>query len=53
MLESGGRALKQVDAVIDHAIAEKRIVGTVVLIAYDGKVVYRRAAGLANREARR
>ncbi len=52
MLESGGRALKQVDAVIDHAIAEKRIVGTVVLIAYDGKVVYRRAAGLANREAR-
>jgi CubicO group peptidase (beta-lactamase class C family) len=43
----------RLDAVIDQAIAEKRIVGTVVLVAKDGKVVYRRAAGLADREAGR
>jgi CubicO group peptidase (beta-lactamase class C family) len=52
MLEPGGPALGRVDAVIEAAIAEKRVVGAVVLIAYDGKVVHRRAAGLANREAR-
>ncbi|MCP3138104.1 serine hydrolase domain-containing protein [Pyxidicoccus xibeiensis] len=48
------RALQaRVDGVIDRALAEKRIVGTVVLIARDGKVVYRRAAGAADREAGR
>ncbi len=52
MLEPGGPALSRVDAVIDAAIAEKRVVGAVVLIAYDGKIVHRRAAGLNNREAR-
>ncbi len=52
MLEPGGPALSRVDAVIDRAIAEKRIVGTVVLISHDGRVAYRRAAGLANRETR-
>ena len=52
MLEPGGPALRRVDAVIDAAVAEKRVVGAVVLIAYDGKVVHRRAAGLSNREAR-
>jgi CubicO group peptidase (beta-lactamase class C family) len=41
----------RVDAVIDQALAEKRLVGTVVLIARDGEVVYRRAAGYADREA--
>ncbi len=44
-------ALKQkVDAVIDQAIAENRIVGAVVLVARDGKVVYQRAAGLIDKE---
>jgi CubicO group peptidase (beta-lactamase class C family) len=43
---------KRVDPVIDKAIADQ-IVGTVVVIARDGKVVYRRAAGLADREAKR
>ncbi|WP_029009644.1 serine hydrolase domain-containing protein [Azospirillum halopraeferens] len=43
----------RLDAVIDRAIAENRIVGTVVLVARDGRVVYRRAAGLADREAGR
>lgn len=43
----------QLDAVIDQALAEKRIVGTVVLVAKDGEVIYRRAAGFADREAKR
>ena len=47
-------ALKaRLDPVIDRAIAEHRLVGTVVLVARDGKIVYRRAAGLADREAKR
>jgi CubicO group peptidase (beta-lactamase class C family) len=40
----------RLDAVIDRAIEEERIVGTVVLVAEDGQVVYRRAAGWADRE---
>lgn len=43
----------RIDAAIDRALAEKRIVGTVVLVAQDGRPVYRRAAGLADREAGR
>jgi CubicO group peptidase (beta-lactamase class C family) len=42
-----------IDAAIDRALAEKRLVGTVVLMAQDGRLVYRRAAGLADREAGR
>lgn len=38
------------DAVIAKAIEEKRIVGTVVLVAYKGQIVYHRAAGHADRE---
>lgn len=41
----------RLDAVIDRALEEQRIVGTVVLVARDGEIVYRRAAGLADREA--
>jgi CubicO group peptidase (beta-lactamase class C family) len=44
---------RRVDAVVDLAIAEERIVGAVVLVARGGEVVYRRAAGLADREAKR
>jgi len=43
----------RMDAAIDRAIAERRIVGTVVLVARDGRLVYHRAAGLADREAKR
>ncbi|MBY5544372.1 beta-lactamase family protein [Rhizobium leguminosarum] len=39
-----------VDAAIASALEEKRLVGTVVLIARDGEIVHRRAAGLADRE---
>ncbi|CDN47298.1 serine hydrolase domain-containing protein [Neorhizobium galegae] len=40
-----------IDAAIDSALAAKRLVGAVVMIARDGEIVYRRAAGLADREA--
>lgn len=39
------------DDVIDRALTEQRIVGTVVLVSHNGELVYRRAAGLADREA--
>lgn len=40
-----------VDAVVNRAVADKRVVGAVVLVSRHGEVVYRRAAGLADREA--
>lgn len=46
-------AFRLADAVIDRVLDEQRLVGTVVLIARDGEIVYRRAAGFADREARR
>ena len=39
------------DAVINRAIADKRIVGTVVIVMQNGKEVYRRAAGIVEGEA--
>jgi hypothetical protein len=41
----------QIDSVIEAALTEHRIVGTVVLIARDGEVVYENAAGFADRES--
>jgi CubicO group peptidase (beta-lactamase class C family) len=43
---------KRLDAVIDKAIAEQQVVGVVAMIARDGKVVYARAAGFADREGK-
>ncbi|KGR98358.1 serine hydrolase domain-containing protein [Burkholderia sp. ABCPW 111] len=43
----GGR----LDAAIDAALTERRVVGAVVLVARRGELAYRRAAGLADREA--
>ena len=40
----------RLDAVVDRALAENRIVGGVVLVARDGALVYRRAARPADRE---
>jgi CubicO group peptidase (beta-lactamase class C family) len=51
--ESSEALGKTVDAVIDQAIADGRIVGAVVLVAQDGKLVYQRAAGKADKEANR
>jgi CubicO group peptidase (beta-lactamase class C family) len=39
-----------IDAAIDAALADKRIVGGIVLVMQDGKIAYGRAAGLADRE---
>jgi CubicO group peptidase (beta-lactamase class C family) len=47
------RISKDVDGAIERALTEQRLVGTVVLIAQDGKLLYHRAAGLADREERR
>jgi CubicO group peptidase (beta-lactamase class C family) len=41
----------RVDRQIDRALAEHRIVGTVIVIAHDGKIVFHRAAGFADRES--
>jgi CubicO group peptidase (beta-lactamase class C family) len=43
---------ERVDTVLSRALDAQRLVGAVVLIARDGEVVYRRAAGFADREAR-
>ena len=43
----------RLDLVVERAISERRLVGAVVLVARDGELVYRRAAGLADREAGR
>lgn len=41
----------RVDAAIDQALAEQRLVGAVVLVAREGELIHSRAAGLADREA--
>src|SRR3546814_15092038 len=41
----------RLDAAIDRALVERRIVGGVVLVARGGEVIFRRAAGFADREA--
>ncbi|NLC22978.1 MAG: beta-lactamase family protein [Oxalobacter sp.] len=41
---------KAVDQTIDKNIKEGRIAGTVVLVSYDGQLVYHRAAGFADPE---
>lgn len=43
---------RRVDAAIEHALKEERIVGTVVLVQKDGRLVYSRAAGSLDREKR-
>ena len=50
---SSGALKQKVDAVIDQAIAEDRIVGAAVLVASDDRIVYERAAGLADKESRK
>ncbi|WP_322022231.1 serine hydrolase domain-containing protein [Burkholderia sp. BCC1977] len=42
---------ERLDAVLDRALAEARVVGAVVLVARDGELRHARAAGLADREA--
>ncbi len=40
----------QVDRVVAKALAENRIVGCVVIVSKDGKILYNKASGLADRE---
>ena len=42
-----------IDDVIARALSDNRIVGTVVLIARDGELVYQHSAGFADRESRK
>ena len=42
----------RLDAAMDKAIAADRIVGSVLILAQHGRIVHRRAAGYADREAR-
>ena len=46
-------ARSRIDATIDRAIAEQRLVGAVVLVTHDGQLVYQRAVGFSDREAKR
>ena len=39
------------DDALDRALAERRVVGAVVQVAREGDIIYRRAAGLADRES--
>lgn len=43
----------RLDPILERAIAQQRIVGTVVMVARQGRVVYHRAAGFADRETGR
>ena len=47
----GDRTAARVQAAINKALAERRIVGTVVLVAREGEIVFRSAAGHADRES--
>jgi CubicO group peptidase (beta-lactamase class C family) len=42
--------VERVDAALASAVRDQRVVGAVVLVARDGKLVYHRAVGLADRE---
>lgn len=44
---------QHLDAVVGKAIAERRIVGAVLLVRQDGQALYEKAHGLADREAGR
>ncbi|MEL7639829.1 MAG: serine hydrolase domain-containing protein [Solidesulfovibrio sp.] len=48
-----GTLEERLDAVVSRAVAENRLVGGVVVVARDGRVAYRKAFGLADREAGR
>ncbi len=53
MAASRWRQAKPLDAVVDGAVSDGSIVGAIVIAAKDGEIVYWRAAGFADREARR
>jgi len=44
---------RRIDAVIDSALREEKIVGSTMIVAQNGKIVYRRTAGFNDREAKK
>lgn len=52
-LKSLPTANSLLDAAIDRALHTQHLVGAVILVAHEGRPFYRRAAGLADREAGR
>ena len=48
--DAGTSMFERLDAVIDCWVSEEKIVGVVAMIAKGGRIVYRRAAGWADRE---
>lgn len=52
-LDRGVGLRARLDRAIERALQDRRIVGTVVLVAKGGDIVYGRAAGFADREAGR
>ena len=49
----GADVSDRLDRAIDNALADNRLVGTVVIVARGGKIAYRRAAGFADRESQK
>lgn len=43
--------IRAINSVVDEAVAARKLVGAVVMVAQDGEIVYRHSAGLADREA--
>ncbi|MGN7762419.1 serine hydrolase domain-containing protein [Paenibacillus sp. 22594] len=41
---------ERIDNVLDQTLADKRLAGAVIKVALDGRLIYSRAAGFANRE---
>ena len=47
-----GTVEQRLNSAIDRSLSEARIVGAVVIVIHNGKVIYHRAAGYLDREAR-
>ncbi|MCO6179439.1 serine hydrolase [Ciceribacter sp. RN22] len=47
---SGAELGRKIDAVIEQALSDLRLVGAVVLVARNSELLYQRAAGMADRE---
>jgi len=53
MAQNSNKMETQIDQVVQKAIEENRIVGTVIIVAKDGKVVYEKASGYADLETKK
>lgn len=53
LIAGHGALSSRINHVVQQALDDRRLVGAVVLVARDGEIVHRQAAGLADREAGR